>query len=109
MGTMTSQPAAPLDDLVTALQALRLTHGPDAAAMVADVVSTSWHTAQGAPEVYQSAVSAALLADASQRLRRQSLSAEADTLALAAAVFGRAFRNGLTLASLQVPDYPPSS
>jgi hypothetical protein len=104
-----TEPAAPLDDITAALTTLRNSDGPGAAKMAADLTRSAWNAAAEAPAVYRPAVAAAILADSARKLRQQGevMHPEADCLAAIAGVFGHAFRNGLTLATVQVPDYPP--
>jgi hypothetical protein len=101
-----TEPAAPLDGIYLALRVLQVGSEP-AAAMAADVVHQAWNVAAGHPETYRAAVAAAVLAEAAAKLRGQGLWMEANCLADCAGAFGLAFRNALTLATVQVPDFPP--
>jgi hypothetical protein len=102
-----TQPAAPLDGIAGALDGLRAIAGSAAAQLAANITSSAWQLAEGTPDMYRAAIAAAVCADAARQLRDGGNHLVAATLSVIAGVFGHAFRNGLTLATVQVPDYPP--
>jgi hypothetical protein len=102
-----TEPAAPLDGIAGALEGLRAVAGQDAAKLAADITSNAWAMGEGTPDMYRAAIAAAVCADAARQLRDGGNHVVAATLSIIAGVFGHAFRNGLTLATVVVPDYPP--